>query len=711
MVDKEIYRDIISGTNIVSGTEYRDIMCTISQLASDMVVKTLGPYGATTMLDTGVGFTYPTKDGWSALNKLKFNDPIYNTAFNLLKQISFNSVNSVGDSTTTAMVAANAFLQAVMGFDLESKPKFDQALFRKRMEEIRDTVIGHLYEKSKKIPDGDEGVRIIKQIAYIATNGNQRVADMIGEIFEKTSNLNIHVQMDDSDDIGYTIETGYKMEAAMLNYAAYINSDGARYVGHNIKIALFDHSINYVDHKDIITSLSQYAAKINTTILIMAPYFDDTISRQMSLLVDDMMRNRIVPNIAIIQIPVTTELQKTSLKDLAVITNASIFDGTKVKIFNTMVYNAAHADDKMDESIFDADPIKYEYPEEVLSKALGNIRTIEMTKNEAFIRDYDDIVNPTSYQAILDEADKAFKDAQIKANKLMNGTMDKDYMNAHMRYVKLLGKTGVIKVGGSSDVQKKCDKDGIDDAVLVCRSAWSQGYIRGMCLDTLEILSNIVPGDDYSAYAIRALCTAFETVAMAVLNNKCGPEVVQDTTYGDQTFQQTNYEILCKCIDDGLCYDVRTNTYYDEKDYPIINSLAADVQVLKATVGVLTMVITSNQFLSMTKQYDRKMSKKQSLIDAAVQERLKGAAFAQGIINTLKKAENRKILADILSDILPTMSMADLPFYMGEDEETLDPEEDSDEEDTENPILPDNTPFPTYDEGFRNYSGYTEDLY
>ena len=69
-IDKGLYEDIRYGTNIISDKEYLDTIITIADTAADMVVKTLGPYGKTTIIDDGM-FTYRTKDGWSILKNGK----------------------------------------------------------------------------------------------------------------------------------------------------------------------------------------------------------------------------------------------------------------------------------------------------------------------------------------------------------------------------------------------------------------------------------------------------------------------------------------------------------------------------------------------------------------------------------------------------------------------------------------------------------------
>ena len=78
-----LYEEVKSCTNIISGDEYKSLFCTIAKVVCDTVSQTLGPYGSTTIIDDGSGFTYPTKDGWSCMNRLRFNDPIYNTIFGI----------------------------------------------------------------------------------------------------------------------------------------------------------------------------------------------------------------------------------------------------------------------------------------------------------------------------------------------------------------------------------------------------------------------------------------------------------------------------------------------------------------------------------------------------------------------------------------------------------------------------------------------------
>ena len=102
----EIKKDIMMNINLIDGDEYRNTLLAISNIASDILVKTLGPFASTTTIDDGAS-TYSTKDGWNVLNRLQFGDPVQETLFKFLQKISFTLNSRVGDGTTTALVSAN----------------------------------------------------------------------------------------------------------------------------------------------------------------------------------------------------------------------------------------------------------------------------------------------------------------------------------------------------------------------------------------------------------------------------------------------------------------------------------------------------------------------------------------------------------------------------------------------------------------------------
>lgn len=691
--DKEIYDDIMSGTNIISGKEFKSIMCTISQMCSDLVVKTLGPYGSTTLLDDGMGAVYPTKDGWSVLTKLNLNNPIYNTALNTLRKTSFDAVTRAGDGTTTAMVAANSFLQHIVNLGLTEQPGFDQALFRKCVETAAEDIINTLHRFATPIEQNEEGYKVIRQIALIATNGNEQFADMVKQVYEKTQNPSIHVQIGNSTETKYSIEDGYKVDVVPIMHSAYVNSDEGKAIIKNAKVLILNHNMTYVNHWDMLRVLINYANQHQTTLIIMAPYFDDTISAWMVNQARSCQQKKVLPYIMFIQVPFTTELQKLSIEDLSIMTNATVIDDSKLRMFTAMQQKQwidegkIPSDTRYDTAMAEMGYQTYQSSEQLVLTSMGSIVNMEVTNKQLFLREFELVADKERLKKAREIAEETWNHVNKRANRSGAGTIDKEYITAHQRYIRLRGKMGVIEVGGVSDLQKLCDKDSLDDACLACRSAWDNGYISGMGLDTLRIANAhhtyfenmmlIDPdpnrlGNIYYKIALKAIYYAFYDVAGFVLQNKNGSSKMVKIPTEDELVSLTNFDILTYSIigaifdEDGeakyihddtyqstqfgdpdwkpnngrLSYDLRTDTFIPiENENSIINSVEIDEGIIRTMVSVLTMVITSNQFLSTGRMYDRKLTRSQTLQNITTECEAKARGYMPEIIKMLGSTE------------------------------------------------------------------------
>lgn len=672
-IKKKLYDDIIADSNIINGKEYRELVCTISQVASDMVSKTLGPYGATTVIDEGTGFTYPSKDGWTCLNKMQFTDPTYNTIYTMLKKISFNSVTTVGDGTTTAMVVANNFMQEIYNNFIpmiEQKTGFRQADFIETMNYVYETIVDKLTKnKNIKHIDIDGDYSDIYRVAYIATNGNHEFSKLIQEIYQKTNNPNIQITMDKLPKTEYEIQNGYKFESRVLNYPAYINNDSGSidYKNHPCRIVIFDHNVNFQHHEKIIGALNGIALRDKVEIIILAPYFDDIISSWIDSSVQRMIQNHQRPNIMLVQIPTVMDIHRKTLGDLSVLTNAQIFDEPKVKAFNILLHNQTHKDDeKISDPMLSLEQYSFESPEEVIHRCLGKVHSILINKSEAFLQDYESIVDKVRYNTIIQDAEEDYTSSKKKALKIIGGTLDKEFLFKQMRYIKLKGSTGMIRVGGLSDIQQRCDKDTLDDAILACRSAFENGYVRGMNLEILMILNNMknhISDRIYESDIIDMLYNAFFNASLQVIMNKYPDNnekrrivlnndivISENNSISNMAFNLCNYEILSTAISDEHNYDynLRNETMHQDGSWEVINSTATDIEILRAVVNVLTTVITSNQFLSVTHRFDPKVHSERRLENQMSEEAQLVQNKVNAAIDALVSNKNFSIISDMI---------------------------------------------------------------
>ena len=645
--DITLYEDIKYGTNIITGEEYLETMLTLADVGAEMVVKTLGPFGKTTIIDDG-SFTYPTKDGWSILKRLRFNDPIFNTLYGVLKQVSFDLVNKVGDGTTTAFIGATIFMHILN--DYAQKVDFRQTDFLKTLSDITNNIIETLKSSKyvRKIDIAGDFSDIYK-IAYVSSNGNKELAQMIQEIYQKTQNPNIFITLDTGDSLTCEIQSGYKLDCFPINQKGYRNSDDGTYsLNERALIAIFDHNVTYNEHEKLIGALSRYAASKNSTVFIFAPHFDDIMTNIIGTSVNSMLQQGQIPNIMIIQVPLSMNIHRQYLSDLVLLTNAQVFDYGKVRAFNVLVHNqTATAEDKIEDALLNTDQYNFAEPTDILDMCLGKTNKIVVGEKYVLVQDYESIVNKTLYENTLDEVKKNFKELKEKANK--NTTMlQKDYMDAYQHYTKLFGKMGIIKVGGASELEKHCLKDAVDDSVLACRSAFDHGYIRGLNLATMSIINNMILDESTEKSSLEhdvlvMLFNTFFNMSMSVLRNKFDDDVTRDVTLetkdaADKIYVNlTNQDIISTAVNNNYGYDLVHERFMLDNECTVINSTLTDIEILKGIVSILSMMLTSNQFLSINRNYDRTMGRKQQQ-EAKIKEKVETySAIADMLLDKLSE--------------------------------------------------------------------------
>lgn len=640
IADASVMEEIVSGSNVLTESEYKNIVLAITEYACSIVTKTLGPYGKTTNIDDST-FTAPTKDGWTVLRNLRFSDPLYNSIYNVINQISFDLVTKVGDGTTSALTGANVFLHAILAklMDHESALyNLRQSDILKLIEDCKDKIIKalHASPEIRRIDPEDEAFEDIRKIAYISSNGNDELSETIQNIYKATKNPNIYVTLDAGDSLEYEIQEGYKYDGGVLNHKVYVNSENGTYmVDTPILVAVFNHNVTYNEHSKIISALSKYATQRNTSVLIIAPYFDDIISNILATTINSYVQQRQVPNVICMQCGMATMADKLAMSDLVLLTNGQMFDYGKVRALNVTMHNMdpKNVQNKIEDDLLDIEQYNFENPEQMIMQCIGHINRAVIGEKYIIIQNYETIVNKDLYDQVIREIEEEFTEISRRTNKSSN-MLSKDYMQAQQRYIKMLGKMGTIKVGGTTELAKHCLKDSVDDAVLACRSAFNNGYIRGLNLTTINEINCLIYSLERETAeekrdlkwqremeTLNMFKDVFVEMSLYVLRNKY-PDVWDPTTGSmkEQSYEvtnehayqkksmKTNTELLNTAAGLNMTFDLVTDTITEE--WTVINSLATDVEILNSMVGVLSLFLTSDQFVSLNKSYDKKMSRK-----------------------------------------------------------------------------------------------------
>lgn len=676
-INESLYKDIKAGTNIISGEEYKEALYTIAQIASDMVATTLGPYGATTLIDDSM-FTYPSKDGWQCLNRLRFGDPVYNTLYKVLKDVSFNIVTRVGDGSTTALVGANIFLHLLLDFlDSDEGKKIRQAEFVDTLAEVQDEIIEKLLSSDEvhRI-DRDGDFNDIYKVAMISSNGNEKLSRIIQNIYSETHNQNIYITMDRGTELSYEIQKGYKYEATTLNHEIYVNEESGicKLTNQDIRVAVFDHNITYNDHAGMITMLSRYASMHNATIVILAPYIDSIMANIINTNMIAFRQKGQVPNIIIQQIPLTKEINRLYLQDIILLTKSQLIDYGKARVAYGLI-NKDKIEQKLEDTLIQAEQYQFESVEDIFDTCLGRIDTFIIDKGYSIIQGFENVVDKTLYDLRVKEVRDIYLAEKAKAEK-STSVLYPAYMDAHQRYIKFLGAMGVIKVGAGSELAKHCLKDTVDDAVLACKSAYENGYVRGLNLAMIDTLGKMQFQDDTTIHMVgdakaklrtnilSLLKNTFIETALTVMRNKCDdnykrvvfiPEevdLVSDRKNPDDapTLMSreeamndglTNDGIIALASYYGYGFNLVTEEFETADNLTVINSVSTDIEVLKAMNNILTLMLTSSQFISENRQFDRKLGTQQILETKVNEKKL----LTKAAIDAFKESGGFEIFA------------------------------------------------------------------
>lgn len=665
----ELNQVVRAGMNVIEGDEYKEAFTAVSNCTAEILKKTLGPFAHTTVIDDGQ-FTYSTKDGWNIVNRLRFGEPLYNTLYGFIRNISYSLVSKVGDGTTTAIIAANEFIKAIS--DAPELAHYRQRDVLETINVVKDEIIAQI--KSSKYlhaitPAND--YEDIYRIAYTSSNGNEQIASIIRKIYMETNNPNIYINPGPEKETSYEIHKGYRLDCFPKLLNAYINTDSREYkCTENTLVFFCNHNMTYTEHRNIIVAISSYCTASNSSCIIFAPYFDDILSGVIRDLVDNMSKNRQIPNIMMVQIPMSMSIQKDYVSDAAMLCRAKIFDGGALRIYQKM-RNGETLEENENDSEYEKDLFaKYQTPDALIQDYCGIIPAI--TVNEKFVNfeNYSTEKYPL-FENTFKAVETAYKNALDKSATVMTA-LNKEFMDISMRYTRLVGFMGMINVGGDSELEKMCLKDSVDDAVLACRSAFENGYVKGMNLATIgaihdllveaftkednERIAFISDGTHTTAEFVPSqetelrklilvtLHRVYKEVAWTVMHNKY-PDATKSSLIWKMDPDAQNLgtvipatecsgsAVIDYCTTANKGFNLVTETYEQNDQLSVINSVVTDVEVLNATISILTYVLTSNQLLSINRTYDKSVQKN----IAEIQMKNKYHLIAKEIVDVVKE--------------------------------------------------------------------------
>lgn len=558
--------------NVIPRDEFRDLVRGVFNNAAYILQNTLGPFGATTFIEE-YGTNHVTKDGWQLLKYINPENPTDRAILKLLKSIAHQVVVKVGDGSTTSIVASAELLRVIeqSGLLENISPRDLLSKINKTVEEITKEIKKNATEINK---DGD--LEEIRHLAYISTNGDNNIAQMIQKIYQETGNPAISFATSKTNQTKLEILNGYKIDFVTYIDRMFINTDDGLSVQNNPMILTFNHRIDEDYYTKIIAPLTNIATANRRKLVVIAPAYTNKLMEKLSVILYSQYNTTKTTESVFLRASLINNNSYDLYNDFAALCGSMVINDTLVK-----------------------ETLELESSEEIIEKAMswvGSVEKMEVAEKYTFISGF---TNKDEEMLKLLTNDAINKYETILSNTLEFETLTVDLIQAKDRVSKLKCKMGYIHVGGNSEIAKKANYDLVEDAVKACESAYKYGYNNGQNLAiikaSLDILKDMGEVDENNKDDVikQVICNsiidAFTGVILRIFANKYA-KITQDDI-------KEIINRIKKCIDDNTAYDLYEEKYSTE----IINSCMTDIEILKSVSSMVALLLSSNQMVSISR--------------------------------------------------------------------------------------------------------------
>ena len=591
--------------NVIDEEEYKLRINVLFEDVSNKLSKTLGPYGATTVLDK-VGDVMLSKDGWQVLKKLAYMDEVQNTLLGLLVKIAHQVVMRVGDGSTTSIVGANQLLKQIDVISKENNLRPKQLL--DTLEYIVEDVCCMIQRNAIPI-DKDGDLNEIYNLALVSTNGDREIAEMIRTIYLETGNPAIEFNKSKSSITTYEVLKGYKLQFMTYIDRIFINNDNGTCNIKNPKVLMINHKLEGDYFEKIIQPTIREACGDGQRLVVIAPYYDSFLLQKFSR-------------------DLALEFKATKTSNV-VYTRASLMDDHRTDLFNDFAAlcgctiineNTAY---EIIKGELEYDPKEF----------LGQVEEMDIGEQSTFAKGFN-YKNEGMLEILEKDAMSKYQELH-EANETAS-IITEALVHAKQRMSKLKCNMGIINVGGSTELAKIANYDLVEDAVKACESAYLYGVTPGQTIGIQTAITDLARSGQYNQLELQflfAISAAYRDVTKILLENKFKeeiPEVIMDNLVELSVKKQavidlevTDIEVIreqheivkyrepenvfeklllyvgmydgeFKSVEEERRVELRAVDFKND----IINSCKTDIEVLRATSGIIGLLLSSNQYVA-----------------------------------------------------------------------------------------------------------------
>lgn len=573
-----------SQSNIVNKDVLREIQLETLERIAMALKNSYGPDGSTTTIRRGndakgTGVTSYTKDGHSILSNIKFSFPIEESIKEDLEAITRNTVKTVGDGTTSAVLMSYYIFKYL-------KSAHEQKNISEK--KLADMLLDASKKISEKIEERNKPVTLddIYWIAYTATDGNEEIASNIKELYEKFG-MGVYIDVGISNTEFDTIKTyeGFTINSGYFNTAFVNNPKDGTFSTRDAYIYIFEDPIdtpemmamlNAILIKNVVEPIgtttdpnasAESKDKIFKTLkptVVFAPRYGADIRTYMDKFISYL--NNCNPDIKPPFLLVTNINNMESLQDLSILTGAKMI---KKYIDPTIQQKDIEA------GLAPTTETVCDFCGHAAEVVADSKSTIIIRPDNMFNEDgeYSDVYKGhiSALKSELENMEQT-KTEIVELNKLRR------------RIQSLEGNVVDYLIGGISYTDRDAIKDLVEDAVLNCRNAAQNGVGCGANLEGFIAANELEKetSDNNELFNIYAVI------------NRAYCDLISDiyTIYADETDSNPS-EIALMSLTNKCPYNIRT----EEFDGHVLTSIKADQVIIDAIAKIIGLMFKTNQYM------------------------------------------------------------------------------------------------------------------
>ena len=384
---------------------------------------TLGPSGLNVIMDRPTGSPMISRDGVSIADEIELEDPFENMGAQVLREVSKQTNEVVGDGTTTATVLADALVQ--QGLEALAAGANAVELVQGLELAVADTIAA-----LKAMATPVNGIAEVSAVAIVAAN-DEATGRLVADALRQVGAAGI-VSVEHGSTVETTLEVldGMSFDRGYLSHHMVTDVEKMQVVLDNPYILMTDHKLQTLEEVAVLQAL---VAGSNRPLLIIAE--EVAPACVVSLLA---AREKSGTAVAAIHPPEYGHWRKAMLEDIAISTGGRVI--------------ARDLGGRIDA---------------VELRDLGSARQVRISANQTVIS-----------AGGGDPAKVAARRQQVaRQYELAPQNVERDKFQ--LRLAKLSGGTALILAGGATPVEQKRRLHLIEDAINAARAAIAEGVVPG----------------------------------------------------------------------------------------------------------------------------------------------------------------------------------------------------------------------------------------